>query len=147
MARIVEKAVNEGYLMGAACAYYALQKKGTQAAGLSAATISFLAGRAIFTCIYNRGNWGINKSSLYKSLEIAAGGIVAYLAVTSLCSGWSIRNALLITALGIAGSGIEKWERSLNKIDSSPGTMMHQVLASGLVLTAACGLKHFGLIK
>lgn len=142
------KVVMDGYLTGATCALYALKKKGTEIPGLTAATISFLAGRAIFKHIFSLVVDSDNKiKKVSESLGEAGKGVISYLAVSAVCSEWSLKNALLVTGLGVVASSIEHWRELHTRIKILPGAISHQVLAAGIVLTAACGLKHFGLIK
>lgn len=137
-----------GYLVGFAGACVAWQYRKNEVAGLAAATTTGLASRAIYKKNFEY-SWKLTNISLSESLRIASKALIAYLAVTSLSSRGSLKEALIISALGVsvAYKGIEDWRDSLNKIERYPEELSSMILASGIVLAAACGLKHFGIVK
>lgn len=132
------------YAAGSMCACIALYARGTKAPGLTAATIS------CFTAIYIvekiQKNYNEQEALQKKSIEVVsnilamiAGGIFSHYAIRGLCPQLSIKGALIVTSLGVA--------LGLPALFIKPELFFNHGVRTGLVLTAASGLKALGFIN
>ncbi len=138
MSQIVE------YAAGSMCACIALYAKGTKAPGLTAATISCFTAIYIVEKIQKNHNEAerLQKKTvevISNILAMIAAGIFSHYAIRGLCPELNIKGALIVTSLGVV--------MGLPALFIKPELFFNHGVRTGLVLTATCGLKHFGLIK
>lgn len=138
MSRIVE------YAAGSMCACIALYARGTKTPGLTAATISFFTAINIVEKIQK--NYNEPEALQKKSIEVVsnilsmiASGVFSYYSITGICPQLNIKRALIVTSLGVV--------LGLPALFVKPGLFFNHGVRTGLVLTAASGLKALGFYQ